>query len=66
MEIDKRKIRLSKSGYSIKSGWSEEKRIIAICPHSYEDICKQPELFKQWMEDAEKLIDAYNNSLSTI
>ena len=61
MEVTENEIRLSKSGFSIKSGWGEGKRIIAKCPHSYEEIQKNPKLFEQWINDAEKLVSAYNS-----
>ena len=49
-------LRISKSGCSVKVGWSDEKRIVAKCPCEIGDA----EGFKQWMIDAERLCDGWN------
>jgi hypothetical protein len=49
-------LRISKSGYSVKVGWNNEKRIIAKCPYEVGDM----KGFGQWMLDAERLCDGWN------
>lgn len=50
-------LRISKSGYSVKVGW-QEKRIIAKCPYELNDM----KGFQQWLEDAQRLCDGWNNT----
>lgn len=59
---DPRKFRLSKSGYSIKTGWGDETRIVASyhCPH---ETPFDRDRFAQWLEDAQEMCDAYNARL---
>lgn len=47
-------LRLSKSGCSLKVGWSE-KRIVASLPGNDIKNCNQ-----QWIDDAERLCDGWN------
>jgi hypothetical protein len=53
-------LRISKSGYSVKVGWNNEKRIIAKCPYEIGDMAQ----FRQWMIDAERLCDGWNRTAS--
>lgn len=59
---DPRKFRLSRSGYSIKTGWGDETRIVASyhCPH---ETPFDSARFQKWIEDAEAMCDAYNARL---
>lgn len=53
---DEQTLRISKSGYSIKVGWTE-KRIVANAP------LKDGMFTEQWMEDAERLCDGWNRQV---
>ena len=59
---DERKWRISKSGFSIKTGWSGDKRIIA----QYSGLSSplDEKRFQQWLDDAEKICDLYNAALT--
>ena len=59
---DERKWRISKSGFSIKTGWSGDKRIIA----QYSGLSSplDGKRFQQWLDDAEKICDLYNAALT--
>ena len=57
---DPRKWRLSRSGYSIRTGWSDEKKTIAKCPYSQPmDEAK----YQEWIDNAERICDLHNASL---
>jgi len=59
---DPRKWRLSMDGYTIKTGWAGEKKLIARFPQ----LPGQPldvEAFKEWVENACKICDLYNREL---
>lgn len=58
---DPRKWRLSKSGFSIKTGWGEDKKIIAKYPGSIQPINSVD--FQTWLDNAEKICDLYNATL---
>lgn len=61
---DPRKFRISKSGYSIKTGWGDETRIVA----SYHNPFETPmdaKRFNQWLDDAQTMCDAYNALLAS-
>jgi hypothetical protein len=49
--------RISASGYSIKTGWGDEKRIVALAPV---DTHGNAERYQQWLEDAEHICDMHN------
>ncbi len=59
---DPREWRVSRSGYSIKTGWGDDKRIVASYhnPNSPFDQKR----FEQWLEDAERICDLHNTTLS--
>lgn len=59
---DPRKWRISKSGYSIKTGWADEKKIVAKCPVEASDGAA----FNEWLENAEKICDLYNATLREV
>jgi hypothetical protein len=59
---DPRKWRLSKSGYSIKSGWSDEKKIIAQYPGAVLPL--NDDQFQEWMYNAEIICKLYNATLA--
>ena len=54
--------RISASGFSIKTGWGNESRIIASYPHKTSPL--NNELFKQWLNDAKCICDSHNSTLS--
>lgn len=64
MEIDDpRKWRVSKSGYSVKTGWADDSRIVC----SYHNPHERPldaVRFQQWIDDAERMCDLYNAALA--
>ena len=53
--------RISKSGYSIKTGWATESRIVAKYPGNPTDMLA----FNQWMEDAERICDLHNATIDS-
>jgi len=55
--------RLSRSGYSIRTGWGDEKNIIALAPAGTE---KSPEKYKNWLENAEIICRLYNGALALL
>ncbi len=57
---DERKWRISKSGYSIRTGWANDKQIIA----KYAGEIGNPEDFKRWFANAELICSLYNAQLS--
>jgi hypothetical protein len=61
---DPRKWRLSKSGFSIKTGWSDEKKIIAKYPGALSPL--DGAQFKEWMDNAEHICDLHNAALPAV
>lgn len=59
---DPRKYRISMSGYSIKTGWGDEKRIVAKYPGKSNPLDEKA--FQQWLNDAERICELYNASLT--
>lgn len=57
---DERKWRVSKSGFEIRVGWSDDKRVIA----KYPGIAAGPDFngkqFTEWLENAETICSLYN------
>ena len=63
MEIhDPNEWRLSKSGFSIRAGWSNEKRIIARYPGRVSPLDKRQ--YQQWLDDAQHIVDLHNSQLN--
>ena len=59
---DPRKYRVSMSGFSIKTGWGDEKKIIAKYPGALAPLdAKQ---FQEWLENAEKICAEHNATLT--
>lgn len=56
-----RKWRLSKSGFSIKTGWSDEKKIIAAYPGTINPL--NGIQFQEWMDNAEHICNLHNSDL---
>jgi len=54
------KWRVSKSGYSIRTGLGDENKIIAIFNGQFS--AENPEIFEQWLVNAELICDLYNNN----
>jgi hypothetical protein len=59
---DPRKYRISMSGFSIKTGWGDEKRIVAAYPGKTNSLDQAA--YQQWIEDAERICELYNASLT--
>lgn len=59
---DPRKYRISMSGYSIKTGWSDEKRIVAKYPGTVTPL--DVKAFQQWLDDAKRICELYNAALT--
>lgn len=59
---DPRKWRLSKSGFSIKTGWSDEKKIIAKYPGVVSPL--DGKQFQEWMDNAERICELHNSTLT--
>lgn len=55
---DPRKWRISKSGFSIKTGWADEKKFIARYPYPASPL--DNEKFKEWLENAEIICALHN------
>lgn len=53
-------LRLSKSGHSLRIGWGDEKRIVATCPGASTAQIPDPQVFQQWLEDADRLVAGWN------
>lgn len=58
---DPRKWRISMSGLSIKTGWSDAKRIIAKYPGEVRPLDEKQ--FAKWIEDADHICQLHNASL---
>jgi hypothetical protein len=58
---DPRKWRVSMSGYTIRTGWADEKKFIARYPGATDPLDHQQ--FGEWMENAEKICELYNATL---
>lgn len=61
---DPRKWRVSRSGFSIKTGWANEKRIIAKYPGAVAPLDQRQ--FQEWLDNAERICALYNATLSPI
>jgi len=59
---DDRKWRISKSGYSIKTGWGDSSRIV-MAYHAPLESPLDAVRFQQWIDDAEKVCELYNATL---
>lgn len=59
---DPRKWRISKSGFSIKTGWADEKKIIAKYPGAVAPL--DGNQFQEWMGNAERICDLHNATLT--
>lgn len=57
---DPRKWRISKSGYTIRTGWADEKKIIA----KFAGDAGNAEQFQEWLENAGKICERYNAQLA--
>ena len=60
---DPRKWRLSRSGFSIKTGWGDEKKIIAKYPGEAPPLDEKQ--FQEWMNNAERICELHNATLSS-
>lgn len=60
---DENEWRLSRSGYSIKTGWSDSKRIVAKYPGMTTPLDK--DRYQQWLKDAEHICELHNAALLT-
>jgi len=53
--------RLSKSGFSIRTGWGNEKKMIAKYAGTYPTDSKE---FMAWIENAESICELHNKELA--
>lgn len=58
---DPRKYRVSMSGFSIKTGWGDEKKIVAKYPGAVNPLDQQA--YEEWLEDAERICAQHNATL---
>lgn len=58
---DPRAWRVSKSGFSIKTGWADEKKIIASYPGVVSPL--DSERFNEWLDNAERICELHNATL---
>lgn len=59
---DPRKWRISMSGFSIKTGWGDEKKVVAKYPGVAHPLdAKQ---FQEWMDNAERICELHNATLT--
>lgn len=56
-------LRLSKSGYTLRVGWGDEKRIVAASPRQLHEMSAEAQ--RQWLEDADRLCDGWNRIENT-
>lgn len=63
---DPRAWRVSKSGLEIKTGWADEKKVVARAPFAY-PAGKFPEgAMAEWLANAERICELYNAALPPI
>lgn len=55
---DPQEWRISKSGFTIRTGWGDEKKLIAAYPGSASPL--DGPRFTQWLEDAQRICDLHN------
>lgn len=53
--------RISKSGYSIKTGWATESRIVC----QYHGPPNDMDRFQRWLEDAEYICELHNAAVDS-
>ena len=61
---DEREWRISRSGFSIKTGWSDSKKIIAKYPGVAARLDK--DAFQEWMVNAEEICAQHNAALEPV
>ena len=54
--------RISMSGFSIKTGWGDDEKIIAKYPYSTSNL--DGKKFEEWIDNAEVICALYNKSIS--
>lgn len=59
---DPQEWRISMSGFSIKTGWGDEKKIIASYPGKTQPI--DYDKFQEWLENAEHICRLHNSTLT--
>jgi hypothetical protein len=59
---DPRKWRVSMSGFSIKTGWGDEKKIIAAYPGKSQPL--DDEKYQEWLANAEHICQSHNATLT--
>lgn len=61
---DERAWRVSKSGYSIKTGWATGARMVAA--YAGRETPLDPEKFQLWLDDAERICELHNATLEPL
>jgi hypothetical protein len=59
---DPSKWRVSMSGFSIKTGWGDEKKIIAVYPGKAQPL--DAEKYEEWLDNAEHICQLHNATLT--
>lgn len=63
---DPRKWRLSKSSFSIKTGWGDGKKTIAKYPGTLTPMnTKQYQQYQEWLDNVEHICELHNATLTT-
>lgn len=58
---DPGKWRMSKSGFSIVTGWSTERRMVAGYPYVVNPL--DTDKYQLWLKEAELIVELYNKEL---
>lgn len=58
---DPRKYRISMSGFSIRTGWGDEKKIVAKYSGQMHPLDK--DAYLRWLDEAEKICEQHNATL---
>jgi hypothetical protein len=58
---DPRRWRVSMSGFSIKTGWGDQQRTVAMFPGMIRPIDET--MYQQWLNDAEAICERHNSAL---
>lgn len=58
---DPRKWRISKSGFTVRTGWADDKKFIAKYPGATSPL--NYEQFNEWLKNAESICELHNATL---
>lgn len=60
---DDREWRVSKSGFSIRTGWADAKKMIAKFPGADPGPHFDAKQFQEWLDNAQRICDLHNATL---